>query len=131
MKLGEGTGPAPDPKFDLRGREFAVSAGVVGVEFVSDNYFAVLGADLMLGRSFLPRENREPGANPVIVLSHLFWTRHLHSDPNVLGTSVVLDGRPFIVIGVTAPEFVGHQPAPPAGWVPIMMMIWPRALTAR
>jgi predicted permease len=108
----------PDKTFEIRG------PGTVPVQYVSDNYFEVLGAEMKLGRGFRPEENSAPGREPVIVLSHLFWQSRLHSDPNVLGRTIVLN-RPYTVIGVTAPEFSGQQPAPPAGWIPAMM--WGRA----
>ena len=78
--------------------------GSVVVQFVSDNYFTVLGAPMSLGRGFLPEENRAPGAAPVIVLSHLFWQRQLHGDPDILGKTITLRRKAFTVIGVAAEE---------------------------
>ncbi|HWA09647.1 MAG TPA: ABC transporter permease [Opitutaceae bacterium] len=104
-----------DPLFQGRDRDS------LPVQFVSDNYFSVLGGEMALGRGFLPEENRSPGAAPVVVLSHLFWTRQLNGDPNVIGRTLTFSGRTFTVIGVTSPEFVGQQPAPPAAWLPLMM----------
>jgi len=93
----------------------------VPLQFVSENFFDVLGADLAFGRSFRPEENLQPGKYPVIVLQYQFWQQQFHSDPNVLGRSIKLINTVFTVIGVAAPEFVGKRPAPPIGWVPIMM----------
>lgn len=92
--------------------------GTVRVDLVSENYFDVLGGRIARGRGFLSDEFI-PGAAPVIVLSHAFWERHLQSDPNVLGTTLMLDRRAVTVIGVTSDEFVGPAPAPPAGWLPL------------
>ncbi len=91
------------------------------LQFVSQNFFDVLGADLAFGRGFRPEENLTPGANPVIVLQHQFWMQQFHSDPNVLGKTIKLHDSAFTVIGVAGPEFVGKTPAPPIGWVPAMM----------
>jgi macrolide transport system ATP-binding/permease protein len=88
----------------------------VPVELVSENYFAVLGGALQLGRTFTSEEN-QPGAVPVIVLSNVFWETRLRRDPNVIGATLKLDGQAVTVIGVASPEFSGQQPVPPAGWV--------------
>ena len=96
--------------------------GNVGLgNFVSRNYFAVLGAEMALGRAFAPEEDRMPGAHPVLVLSHICWARRFNSDPHIIGRTVRLAGLPFTVIGVTAPEFIGVTPLPPQFWVPLMM----------
>jgi macrolide transport system ATP-binding/permease protein len=100
----------PDPLFDVRG------PGTVFVENVSTNYLHVLGADFALGRGFLPEEDRAA----VVVLSHLFWERRLHADSNILGRALRFGNKRYTVIGVTAPDFAGDQPAPPAGWVPLL-----------
>jgi len=89
--------------------------------FVSGNYFTALGAEMALGRAFAPEEDQMPGAHPVMVLSHICWTRHFNSDPHIIGRTVRLAGLPFTVIGVTAPEFIGLTPLPPQFWVPLMM----------
>jgi len=90
-------------------------------ELVSGNYFSVLGAEMALGRGFAPEEDRTPNTHPVLVLSHAFWTRHLDSDPNIIGQTVRLAGHPFTVIGVTSPGFIGLTPSAPQFWVPLMM----------
>ncbi len=56
---------------------------------VTDNFFEVWGVGTVLGRGFLPGEDR-PGAAPVALLSHGFWERELGSDPGILGAT----GRP-------------------------------------
>ncbi|HZS07290.1 MAG TPA: ABC transporter permease [Blastocatellia bacterium] len=92
----------------------------VNLQMVSGNYFSVLGAEMALGRAFLPEEDLTPGTHPVIVLSHQFWQRHFDSDPNVTGRSLRLQGETFTVVGVTGREFVGTTPDVPAGWIPLM-----------
>jgi len=89
--------------------------------FVSGNYFTALGAEMALGRAFAPEEDQTPGAHPVMVLSHICWTRLFNSDPHIVGRTVRLAGLTFTVIGVTAPEFIGTTPLPPQFWVPLMM----------
>jgi predicted permease len=99
--------------------------GLVEVQAVSGNYFSTLGAEIALGRDFLPEEAGEHSGLPVIVVSHLFWQTHLHGDPHVIGRTLSGSDRRFggrtsyTIIGVTAPDFVGQRPMPPAGWIPL------------
>jgi macrolide transport system ATP-binding/permease protein len=93
-------------------------------EFVSDNFFSVLDARTVLGRAFAPEENRTPGQNQVVVLSYPFWQRHFGGDPNIVGKTVWLNGKPFVVIGVTAPDFIGlglQKGGVDDVWLPLMM----------
>ncbi|HYX41788.1 MAG TPA: ABC transporter permease, partial [Pyrinomonadaceae bacterium] len=91
------------------------------LQITSDNYFSVLGAQMTLGRAFLPEENETPNTHPVIVLSHAFWQRHFNADPNVLGQTIKLQGESFTIIGVAERGFIGTTPDAPSGWVPLMM----------
>ena len=88
---------------------------------VSENYFAVLGAEMALGRGFTPAENQTPNTHPVLVLSHICWERRFNSDPNIVGKTVRVAGLPFTIIGVTAQGFIGLEPDSPQFWVPLMM----------
>jgi predicted permease len=90
-------------------------------QIVSGNYFSVLGAEMALGRAFLPEEDREPGTHPVMVLSYGFWQRRFNADPNIVGKTIKLTGQQYTVIGVTAREFIGTEPDAPQFWVPLMM----------
>ncbi|HKQ80162.1 MAG TPA: ABC transporter permease [Blastocatellia bacterium] len=93
-------------------------------QFVSENFFSALGANMSLGRSFAPDENRSPGKDAVVVLSHSFWVHGFGGETNIIGRSIRLGGKPVVVIGVTAPDFVGlglHQLRAPDVWLPLMM----------
>lgn len=92
-------------------------------QFVSGNYFAVLGVSPALGRTFLPEEDRIPGKMPVVVLSDTFWRRHLRGDVGVIGQAVSLNGTAFTVIGIVPATFIGtgNPPQVPDFWVPLMM----------
>jgi predicted permease len=65
---------------------------------VSPGYLDFLGLEPVLGRSFLPEEGELD--TRVVVLGNGVWTRRFGSDPDVLGTSVSLDGEPWTVVGV-------------------------------
>ncbi len=68
----------------------------------SSNLFSVLGEPLFLGRAFLPEEDRPSGA-PVAILSYSLWQRRFGGNPAALGSSLVLDGKRYTVVGVTRP----------------------------
>ena len=89
--------------------------------FVSDNYFAVLGARPAVGRWFLPEEDRTPGTHAVAVVSHALWQTAFGGDMNVVGSTMTLNGNPFTVVGVAPAAFRGASPieTPPQVWFPI------------
>ncbi|HJQ31946.1 MAG TPA: ABC transporter permease [Pyrinomonadaceae bacterium] len=70
----------------------------------SADFFNVLGAQAELGRTFLPEEEK-PGAARVVVVSHDFWRRRLGADPLAVGREIVLDARPYTVVGVMPARF--------------------------
>ena len=70
---------------------------------VTTGLFEFLGLHLRIGRTFLPEES-QPGRTNVTVLSHGLWQRMFGADPNVLGRSITVSGRPLAVVGVLAPE---------------------------
>jgi predicted permease len=91
-------------------------------EFVSGNYFDVLGLEPALGRFFLPEEDKTPGSHPVVVLGHGLWTRRFGGDPQVVGSVVRLNGHPFTIVGVAPSGFKGLTVLlGPDLWVPTMM----------
>src|SRR4051794_8443493 len=73
--------------------------------FVSDNYFTTLGGSTHLGRFFTSEENSVAGRDAVVVLTYKFWQRRFGSDPTVIGGNLLLNGKPFTVIGVTNRDF--------------------------
>ena len=77
--------------------------------FVNGGFFRVLGVQPILGRGFGADDDRLGCGNPGAVLSYAFWQRELAGSPDALGRTVMLDGRPFPVIGVTGPGFFGVE----------------------
>ena len=68
-------------------------------EFISSDFFAVLGVRPVIGRTFTEAE--EPvGAGPVALISAGLWQRKFSSKPDILGTNITLDGRDYTIIGV-------------------------------
>ncbi len=89
---------------------------------VSGNYFDVLGVKALIGRTFLPEEDRTPNTHPVVVIGYGLWERRFGTDPNVLGRTITLNEHDFTVIGVAPKNFA----SPFAGlaldvWTPVMM----------
>jgi putative ABC transport system permease protein len=66
---------------------------------VSSNLLPLLGVRPVIGRGFLPEEDR-PGGGHVVLMSYGLWQRRFGSDPSIVGHSVQLDGRSATVIGV-------------------------------
>ncbi len=89
---------------------------------VSGNYFDVLGVKPALGRAFRPEEDQTPDSHPVVVLSNSCWKNRFGSDPSIVGRTVSLNNRTFIIIGVAPEGFVGTEVAyAPEFWASIMM----------
>src|SRR5262245_25752738 len=88
---------------------------------VAENYFSVLGAEMAMGRAFLPGECQTPGASPVVVLSHRFWQRRFGADAGLIGKTITLNRHPFTVVGVAARDFNGAELFTPDLWAPITM----------
>jgi predicted permease len=86
---------------------------------VSSNYFSVLGVAPARGRAFLPEEET-PGANTAVaIVSHNYW-RKQHFKPDLVGSSITLNGRPYTIVGVMPEHFTGlMQVFSVEVWVPL------------
>ena len=72
--------------------------------FVSPGFFSVLGANPILGRTFLPEEHRT-GGEKVVILSYTHWHHWFAGDPNVIGKTLVLDQQVYTIVGILPPDF--------------------------
>ncbi|MCH8192710.1 MAG: ABC transporter permease [Planctomycetes bacterium] len=92
------------------------------VELVAGDYFSVLGVVPVLGRAFLPEEDRQAGRAAVAVISHAFWRNQYGGMKDVLGKTVTLNDTLIEIVGVAPPGFVGldyfHSPIL---WIPVNM----------
>jgi predicted permease len=93
----------------------------VEAELVSAGYFALLGAQPALGRTFTAEEDIVPDKFPVVVISDALWRRTLAADPNVLHRTITLNDRAMSVIGVMPPAFAGVSFDTDV-WVPSAML---------
>jgi predicted permease len=89
-------------------------------EYVTGNYFSTLGVRAFGGRVFTPDDDK-PASPPVAVLSHRVWQTTYTADPSVVGSTFVVEGHPFTVIGVAPAGFFGEtlESDPPDIWVPV------------
>ncbi len=88
-------------------------------EIVSANYFDALGAAPALGRSFLAAEDDLQSPAPVAVISYGLWQRRFGGSSRVLGTKLLIDGRPFTIVGVARRGYTGTSAVVQADlWVP-------------
>ena len=72
----------------------------IGTASVSPNFFSILGVNAVIGRVFVPAQDGNANSNRAAVLSFEVWQRRFASDPNVLGTQITLDDKPYTVVGV-------------------------------
>ena len=75
--------------------------------YVSGNYFSTLGLKPTLGRLILPSEGEVLGADPVMVLTYLYWKTRFGGDPEIVGKKVTLDGHPITIVGVGPKNYDG------------------------
>ena len=82
---------------------------------VTEGYFRLFGAPVMLGRTFTPQEDL-PNGGKVVVLSYGLWKRKFGGNPNIVGTTLSLGNEPFTIVGVLGQSF---QTDPAADiWLP-------------
>ena len=85
---------------------------------VSANFFSVLGAAPALGRLFSSDEET-PGSDRAVIVSHSFWQSRFARDPQLLGKTIRLNGRNYIVEGIMPRDF--DYPVPMELWVPLAL----------
>ncbi len=85
---------------------------------VSACYFSIMGMRPLLGRDFLGEEE-QPGRERVVMLSHEFWTQHYQANPQIIDQSLVLNEKPYTIIGVMPAEFRDSLNHCALFWVPL------------
>lgn len=103
-------GPADNPR-------------MVWGEYVSGNYFAVLGVRPISGRAFLPSESDDrPGAYPVAVIGYRLWQDLFHGDPRAVGKTIRVNRYALTVAGIAPQEFYGTMASMRMDlWIPMSM----------
>ena len=103
------------------GRSLTISDGTSEPEryagsTVTWNLFELLGMQPILGRNFIPEDDR-PGGDPVVMLSHEVWNTRYAGDPAIVGRAISVNGTPHTVIGVMPPRFA--FPETQRLWIPL------------
>ena len=95
---------------------------IVG-QLVTGSYFDLLGVRPFAGRLLQPGDDLEPGAHPVVVLSHALWSRRYGADRSIVGTTIQISAQSYEVVGITPEGFEGIQSigVSPGLFVPTMM----------
>jgi putative ABC transport system permease protein len=102
------------PGFNLTG---AVPEQVHGIH-VSEAYFRLFGAPIMLGRTFTPQED-SPNGGKVVVIGYGLWQRKFGGNPNIVGAALSLGNEPYTILGVLGQSF---QSDPVADiWLPFQI----------
>jgi predicted permease len=93
-----GVGPS-----SVTGLSVSGSSERMWTDFVTGNFFNLLGIRPALGRLILPSEGHIAGADAVLVLGYSFWKVRFGGDPNIVGKKASVNGRLVTIVGV-APE---------------------------
>jgi len=72
--------------------------------YVTEDFFRVLGVAPVLGRDLTAADNT-PGAPKVALIAHRIWQRDYGASPNIVGTAIILNGKPATIAGVMPPGF--------------------------
>src|SRR5215469_4724773 len=95
---------------------------LIGADFVSGNYFPVLGIGAAAGRVFTAQDDLIQGGHPLAVLSYGYWRARFGADPRIVGKQIEVNGRALTIIGVSQPGFDGVEPGrAPQIRIPITM----------
>jgi putative ABC transport system permease protein len=85
---------------------------------ITANLLGMLGVQPQLGRVF-SQDEEEPGKDQEIILGHALWEQRYASDPHILGKSVKVGGKAYIVVGVMPKGF--DFPMPAEAWTPLAL----------
>ncbi|MGQ0733089.1 MAG: ABC transporter permease [Acidobacteriota bacterium] len=75
----------------------------------SGNYFDVLGVHAVRGRTFSPADDRTLRSHPVVVISYALWMGRFGGAESVVSRDLLINGRPYVVVGVMPPLFRGSN----------------------
>src|SRR6201998_4403271 len=72
---------------------------LIGADFVSGNYFPVLGIGAAVGRVFTASDDLVQGGHPLAVLRYGYWRSRFAADPQILGKQIEINGRSLTIVG--------------------------------
>jgi predicted permease len=92
-------------------------------EYVTGNYFSMLGLEPALGRTFAPDEGWVPDKDTLMVLAYSYWQKRFGGDPAIIGQTVQVNNHPFTIIGVAPERYHGaYYFLEPNFYIPITTM---------
>jgi putative ABC transport system permease protein len=94
------------PGFNLTGDRPEQIHGI----HVTESYFRLFGAPVILGRTFTQLED-SPNGGKVVVLSYGLWQRRFGGDPAIVGKSLLLGNQPYTILGVIGRQFLADPQA--------------------
>src|SRR5690348_139855 len=89
---------------------FQGNTELIGADFVSGNYFPVLGVGAAVGRVFNASDDLIQGGHPLAVLSYGYWRSRFGADQSIVGKTIVVNGTNLTIIGVSCAGFDGVEP---------------------
>jgi predicted permease len=125
-----GSGPGANiPKFRIWSEQTSIFSKVAGFDFggaglnltggdkpqqvqgvhVTQQYFSMLGAPVIMGRTFTQAED-SPNGGHVTVLSYALWKSRFGGNSQIVGSTIQIDGQPYLVVGVIGKSFVTDTP---------------------
>lgn len=89
-------------------------------QMVSGNYFSMLGATAAMGRTLGSADEHAGASGVPVVLSQRFWTRAFANSRTVLGSTLTIQGKPFVIVGIMPHTFFGTRiDESPDVWLPL------------
>jgi len=106
--------------FNTRLPESERTAQTIDGEYVSGNYFATLGLNAFRGRLISSFDDKE-NAPAVAVMGYWAWQHQYGADPSIIGSKLLVNEQPVVVVGIAPPGFFGARLAqsPPELWIPL------------
>ena len=125
-----GAGPGANvPKFNIWRQQTGIFSKVAAFDFggaglnltggdhplqvqavhVTQQYFAMLGAPVIAGRTFTEAEDT-PNGGRVVVLSYSLWKSRFGGNSHIVGSNIQIDGQPYLVVGIVGKNFVTDVP---------------------
>ncbi len=107
-------------QFSVRRGGTSEPAKALHTEYVTGNYFSMFGIRAFAGRTLTPADDQRNAA-PAVVMSYRVWQQTYGADTRMVGSTLILSGHPFTLVGIAPPGFFGDtlSSSPPALWVPL------------
>jgi predicted permease len=108
------------PSFNIRRADTRETAHSISGEYISGNYFAILGLNPAIGRLIHPADDTA-AAPAIAVMGYQMWQHDYAQDPSIVGSTFLINGLAVTIVGIAPPDFLGDRftTYPPALWIPL------------